>query len=165
MSSLQDYWPEPIVRVRSLSESGITKIPSRYVKPLSDRPTSHLEFNPEANIPVIDLGEEGLGRWSEATLGRVSEACREWGFFQVVNHGIDQGIMREMREKWREFFHLPEEVKAEYANNPCTYEGYGSRLGVEKGAVLDWSDYYFLHYLPPCSRDPMKWPSQPFLFR
>ncbi|KAI4302677.1 hypothetical protein MLD38_038397 [Melastoma candidum] len=164
MSNSLDYWPEPIVRVRSLSESGITRIPSRYVKPLPDRPTSFSGFDTKSNIPVIDLGGES-GGWSEAILGRINEACRDWGFFQVVNHGVDPGIMREMREKWREFFHLPEELKAEYSNNPCTYEGYGSRLGVEKGAVLDWSDYYFLHYLPPFSRDPMKWPSQPSLCR
>ncbi|KAI4338906.1 hypothetical protein MLD38_023913 [Melastoma candidum] len=164
MSNSLDYWPEPIVHVRSLSESGITQIPSRYVKPLPDRPEPFSGFDLELNIPVIDLGGAS-GGWSKATLGRISEACRDWGFFQVVNHGVDPGIMREMRAKWREFFHLPEEVKAEYSNNPCTYEGYGSRLGVEKGAALDWSDYYFLHYLPHFLRDPMKWPSQPSLCR
>ncbi|KAI4324475.1 hypothetical protein MLD38_029963 [Melastoma candidum] len=167
MSNLQNYWPEPIVRVRSLSESGITEIPSRYVKPLEDRPAPVTEFDPDVNIPVIDLGVGGGGGggWPGSVLGQVSEACREWGFFQVVNHGVDRSLMREMREKWREFFHLPEELKAEYANTPCTYEGYGSRLGVEKGAVLDWSDYYFLHYLPSCLRDPNKWPALPPLFR
>nr|KYP50507.1 Leucoanthocyanidin dioxygenase [Cajanus cajan] len=56
--------------------------------------------------------------------------------------------MDKARETWRQFFHLPMDVKQQYANSPKTYEGYGSRLGVEKGAILDWSDYYYLHYLP-----------------
>ncbi|CAI0443711.1 unnamed protein product [Linum tenue] len=69
--------------------------------------------------------------------------------------------MDRAREAWREFFHQPMEVKQRYANSPMTYEGYGSRLGVQKGAVLDWSDYYFLHYLPPALKDHDKWPSLP----
>jgi len=48
-------------------------------------------------------------------------------------------------ETWRQFFHMPMEVKQQYANSPKTYEGYGSTLGIEKGVILDWSDYYFLH--------------------
>lgn len=46
-----------------------------------------------------------------------------------------------------------------------TYEGYGSRLGVEKGAVLDWGDYFYLNILPTCVRDPTKWPTRPTLWR
>ncbi|CAI0399988.1 unnamed protein product [Linum tenue] len=52
--------------------------------------------------------------------------------------------MRNIREIWREFFDLPLDSKQQYANDPVSDEGYGSRLGVEKGATLDWSDYFFL---------------------
>ncbi|KAK4742578.1 hypothetical protein SAY87_000579 [Trapa incisa] len=155
MSNLQSSWPEPIVRVQALSESGINSIPERYIKPPSDRPGKQISLPvPGAtNIPMIDLmGVEGKAE-EEAAVG---EACREWGFFQVVNHGVSPELMRAAREGWRQFFHLPMEAKQPYANSPCTYEGYGSRLGVEKGAVLDWSDYFFLHYLPPSLRDEAK---------
>ncbi|GAU36997.1 hypothetical protein TSUD_150330 [Trifolium subterraneum] len=56
---------------------------------------------------------------------------------------------------------MPMEMKQQYANSPTTYEGYGSRLGVEKGAILDWSDYYFMHYLPSSLKDYKKWPASP----
>ncbi|MCI01793.1 flavonol synthase/flavanone 3-hydroxylase-like, partial [Trifolium medium] len=56
---------------------------------------------------------------------------------------------------------MPMEMKQQYANSPTTYEGYGSRLGVEKGAILDWSDYYFMHYLPSSVKDYNKWPASP----
>jgi isopenicillin N synthase-like dioxygenase len=69
--------------------------------------------------------------------------------------------MKRTSEVWREFFNLPEEVKQEYANTPATYEGYGSRLGVEKGAILDWSDYFFLNYMPVSLRNQNKWPATP----
>ncbi|KAK7264492.1 hypothetical protein RJT34_32101 [Clitoria ternatea] len=42
-----------------------------------------------------------------------------------------------LRELWREFFNQPLEVKENYANSSTTYEGYGSRLGINKGATLD----------------------------
>ncbi|GAB2211022.1 hypothetical protein Droror1_Dr00016313 [Drosera rotundifolia] len=181
MNCLQE-WPEPIVRVQSLSESRLDAIPSRYVKPLLERPLGGLSATASENIdiPVIDLGglSSGFGdtkghcrlsplsqqqgtKTTTAMMKRMSEACKEWGFFQVVNHGIDGDVMDRAREVWREFFKLPMEAKQRYANSPSTYEGYGSRLGVEKGAILDWSDYYFLHYLPSEIRDHGKWPSQP----
>lgn len=155
-------WPEPVIRVQSVSESGEPVIPACYVKPAPERPIS-LDSNHReaANIPLVDLGNYLIGEDDGDTLSRIDEACLEWGFFQVVNHGVAPELMDRMREVWRAFFHLPMEAKQVYANSPKTYEGYGSRLGVEKGAVLDWSDYYFLHYLPPNLKDHKKWPSLP----
>ncbi|GMH04195.1 hypothetical protein Nepgr_006034 [Nepenthes gracilis] len=155
-------WPEPIVRVQSLADNGGSTIPDRYVKPPMERPLSSTVAT-DMDIPLIDLagllGREEID--GEPSLGQISKACREWGFFQVINHGVKGELMDRAREVWREFFHLPMEVKQKYANSPKTYEGYGSRLGVEKGAILDWSDYYFLHYLPCELKDHNKWPAQP----
>ncbi|KAK9290599.1 hypothetical protein L1049_008770 [Liquidambar formosana] len=152
-------WPEPIIRVQSLSDSGINAIPERYIKRPSERPflNDASEDSSQVNIPLIDL----QNAFDEATLREVSDACRKWGFFQIVNHGVSSELMKRTREIWRDFFHLPAEVKQEYANSPTTYEGYGSRLGVEKGAILDWSDYFFLHYFPTSLRDQNKWPRLP----
>ncbi|KAH9736553.1 hypothetical protein WN944_004225 [Citrus x changshan-huyou] len=167
MNCLQS-WPEPIVRVQALSESGIKSIPERYIKPALQRPNSvkhgdrHFDDS-QINIPLIDLqniysNDESV---RNETLSCISNACREWGFFQVVNHGVSPELMKQTREMWREFFNLPLELKQEYANSPTTYEGYGSRLGVEKGAKLDWSDYFFLHFMPHSLRNPNKWPALP----
>lgn len=162
MVSPCDHWPEPVVRVQSLSESGQPVIPDRYIKPPTDRP-SFTSYPPDINIPIIDLA--GLTNDDvtvrETTLKEISTACREWGFFQVINHGLSGELVDGVREIWREFFHESMEVKQKYANSPKTYEGYGSRLGLQKGAILDWSDYYFLHYLPSCLKDHNKWPEKP----
>ncbi|KAH9672980.1 putative 2-oxoglutarate-dependent dioxygenase [Citrus sinensis] len=167
MNCLQS-WPEPIVRVQALSESGIKSIPERYIKPSLQRPNSvkhgDRDFDDsQINIPLIDLqsiysNDESV---RNETLSCISNACRDWAFFQVVNHGVSPELMKQTREMWREFFNLPLELKQEYANSPTTYEGYGSRLGVEKGAKLDWSDYFFLHFMPHSLRNPNKWPSLP----
>jgi len=155
-------WPEPVVRVQSLSESGAATIPERYVKPEAERPSSAAPAAGPGGataegIPVVDLSSPG----DPATARAVSEACRDWGFFQAVNHGVPPELLRRARGVWRGFFRQPMEVKQRYANSPATYEGYGSRLGVEKGAVLDWGDYYFLHVRPPHLFDPDKWPHLP----
>ncbi|KAK9077940.1 hypothetical protein SSX86_001997 [Deinandra increscens subsp. villosa] len=159
-------WPEPVVRVQSVSESGSSTIPDRYIKPPSDRPSPNLS-PPDINIPLIDLAglTDGDLAVREATMKEISAACREWGFFQVVNHGLRAELVDRAREIWREFFHESMEVKQRYANSPKTYEGYGSRLGLQKGAILDWSDYYFLHYLPSSLKDHNKWPHQPSSLR
>jgi len=179
-------WPEPVVRVQALAESGLSSIPSRYIRPLSQRPSNTLSSTPHqpsqthhehvhdqisglqhANIPVIDL--EQLLSENESVrkegLKKMAEACSEWGFFQVVNHGVSHELMKSAKELWREFFNQPLEVKEEYANSPTTYEGYGSRLGVQKGATLDWSDYFFLHYMPSSLRNQAKWPAFPSSLR
>ena len=164
MNCLQS-WPEPVVRVQSLSESGMRAIPERYIKPLIDRPALKpgSEIDEHVDIPVVDLqnlfSKDRTLR--EETLRRISSACHDWGFFQAVNHGVSHELMRKTREVWRDFFNLPLEMKQKYANAPSTYEGYGSRLGVEKGAILDWSDYFFLHYMPVSLMNQTKWPAQP----
>ncbi|XP_020693486.1 probable 2-oxoglutarate-dependent dioxygenase At3g111800 [Dendrobium catenatum] len=152
-------WPEPIVRVQSVSESGAGLIPARYIKPQAERPCSG-QPEPDTNlepIPVVDLAGD--------VTSALSNACRDWGFFQAVNHGVSPELMRRARELWREFFHLPMEAKQAYANSPTTYEGYGSRLGIEKGAILDWGDYYFLHFFPLCLKSHDKWPALPVALR
>ncbi|XP_072955240.1 jasmonate-induced oxygenase 1-like [Typha angustifolia] len=154
-------WPEPIVRVQALSESGAGVVPDRYVKPLSERPRDAAPGK-ELSIPIVDLdGLAGGAAGCRAAIQAVSDACREWGFFQVVNHGVSAELIRKTREAWRGFFHLPMAEKQAYANSPKTYEGYGSRLGVEKGAILDWGDYFFLHFRPGSIKNLNKWPSQP----
>lgn len=168
MDSLQQDWPEPVVPVQSLSESGLSTIPDQYIKPPSDRPSLLTPYkHNQHSIPVIDLSglmDDVAG--CRATMQAISAACREWGFFQVVNHGVSVELMERVRETWRAFFKLPTKEKQAYTNSPKTYEGYGSRLGVEKDATLDWGDYYFLNLMPESVRShETHWPAQPCSLR
>lgn len=143
------------------------RLPSERPLPVPNfTPQDHDHTHDSINIPVIDLaGIMSSCDGSTPLLERISYVCREWGFFQVVNHGVSVELMGAAREVWREFFGLPVEAKQEYANNPSTYEGYGSRIGVERGATLDWCDYFFLHYSPRSVRNPSKWPALPLSCR
>ncbi|KAM0953212.1 putative anthocyanidin synthase [Dioscorea sansibarensis] len=159
-------WPEPVIRVQSLSESGEGTIPERFIKPPSDRVTAEQGQDKTMSIPIIDIGGIANGnKFDEETMKALSNACKEWGFFQLVNHGISKEIIEKAKEVWRGFFHLPMMEKQVYANSPVSYEGYGSRLGVKQNACLDWSDYYFLNIFPKNLRNYEKWPSLPSSLR
>lgn len=85
-NGLGEKWPEPIIRVQSLAESNLATVPDRFIKPPSQRPNETITINQQPedgaiNIPVIDLSSILSGNQKDKE--RISEACREFGFFQV----------------------------------------------------------------------------------
>ncbi|GMI81713.1 Gibberellin 2-oxidase 9 [Hibiscus trionum] len=64
-------------------------------------------------IPVVDLQ-----RLSQETLG---EACKEWGVFRLVNHGIPASLLSKLEEHVRVLFSLSFESKQALVSNPLSY--------------------------------------------
>ena len=66
------------------------------------------------SVPVIDLGGSA-GMSDPATAARIAgeigDACRDWGFFQIVNHGVDPEHLSEVWRTIRDFFALPRPEK------------------------------------------------------
>jgi len=87
-------------------------------------------------VPVIDIHQLGEPR----TLARLDKACREWGFFQVVGHGIPETSVREVFAAARAFFALPTGAKRQIErtrDNPWGY--YDHELTRN---VVDWKQIY-----------------------
>jgi isopenicillin N synthase-like dioxygenase len=87
-------------------------------------------------VPVIDI--ENLN--SAATLVALDEACREWGFFQIVNHGIDEKIIDRLKTEAYGFFSQPKTVKrliSRTSDNPWGY--YDKELTKN---TLDWKEIF-----------------------
>jgi isopenicillin N synthase-like dioxygenase len=59
------------------------------------------------SIPVIDINE----LTSPSTLEALDRACREWGFFQVTNHGIPEDAIERIFDQARAFFARPLDLK------------------------------------------------------
>ena len=58
-----------------------------------------------AEVPVIDLGPLKHSSTPPASLvDEVAQACERWGFFQVVNHGVDEELRARAEEQQRAFF-------------------------------------------------------------
>ncbi|KAJ0963896.1 hypothetical protein J5N97_029018 [Dioscorea zingiberensis] len=44
-------------------------------------------------------------------MATIAKASSEWGFFQVLNHGISHELLREMKEEQKQLFEMPFEKK------------------------------------------------------
>ncbi|KAH9298922.1 hypothetical protein KI387_030604, partial [Taxus chinensis] len=158
--------------VEILVEKGITSIPDKFIRPPQERlapsaytPCDHVE----EQVPVIDL--QGLNCCEgsierEMVLKQLGSACEEWGFFQIVNHGIPESLMEAMMNVGKAFFGLSVEEKQAYAALPgLVMQGYGSKYIQREGATRDWRDYIYLLLQPHSIRDYDYWPSNPSAFR
>jgi isopenicillin N synthase-like dioxygenase len=50
-------------------------------------------------VPLIDLKTR-----SEDLTRRIHDACREWGFFQIVGHDVEPALLRSVRQETAAFF-------------------------------------------------------------
>ena len=59
-------------------------------------------------LPIIDLGSSGAGDETSLTriVAEVGAVCRGAGFFYVINHDVDQGLIGEAFAQSRRFFAL-----------------------------------------------------------
>jgi hypothetical protein len=116
---------------------------------------------------VVDFarlfGQEEETRAEEAA--RLRMACEDWGFFQVVNHGIPEEIMEEIKRSVMGFFALPRPEKKALAQEPGGIEGYGQAFVVSEEQKLDWADMFYLVTQPPSYRHLRLWPSNPSTFK
>jgi len=71
-------------------------------------------------VPIIDLSTIS----DDEVVEKVSLACREFGFFQIVNHGISSELIERYLDCCREFFALPLEVKLQWKRNEGNARGF-----------------------------------------
>ncbi|TVU31900.1 hypothetical protein EJB05_23605, partial [Eragrostis curvula] len=139
-----------------LSTSVHDTVPGQYVRPESQRPRLG-EVVAGARIPVVDLACPDRA----ALVSAVGGACRSHGFFQVLNHGIDAGLIAAVMAVAREFFRLPPEEKAKlYSDDPARKIRLSTSFNVRKETVHNWRDYLRLHCHPLDQFVP-DWPSNP----
>lgn len=74
-------------------------------------------------VPVIDIDELE----NPKTMAAIDTACREWGFFQVVNHGIPGDTLDTMLAASRSFFEQTLEFKRRVLRTPDNTWGFYDR--------------------------------------
>ncbi|KAJ6804404.1 S-norcoclaurine synthase 1-like [Iris pallida] len=151
--------PVPHVQALAASLDGASDIPERYIRP-------EAEADPVADdgeLPVIDLAQAQLSPEESAKLGL---ACEEWGFFQLINHGVPTELIENIKMDIVEFFKLPIEEKEAFARTPDNgYNGYGQAFVKSEDQKLDWGDMLGLLVLPLNLRKMRFWPTYPPSFR
>lgn len=104
------------------------------------------------SVPVIDAAKLP----DPASLRAVDHACREWGFFQVVHHGIDPAVIQALQREMRAFFALSLEAKRRVERSAENPWGFYDRELTKN--VRDWKQVF------DCGPDddprlPTPWPA------
>ncbi|XP_074571229.1 protein LATERAL BRANCHING OXIDOREDUCTASE 1-like [Curcuma longa] len=140
-----------------------------------------------SKIPVIDLApiylldgrlESPLPPELEDVVAQVEAACREWGFFQVINHGVPPGVVERAWAAARGFFALPPEERRRVRRDEANPLGYFEAENTKN--VRDWKEVFDMvvyepAFIPSMSADgedadePIqlrnRWPQSPPGFR
>lgn len=104
-------------------------------------------------IPVIDLSDP-----LEQCVKELVAACADWGFFHVINHGIDAALITSLQSASREFFELPLSIKhaaSRTLDNPFGYYDREITKNLrDRKEIFDYAPY-----------ESTPWPSSPTGFQ
>ncbi|XP_004233004.2 protein SRG1-like [Solanum lycopersicum] len=127
--------------VQELAKQHLTNIPARYVRPEEESPVIYAG----ASVPVIDL-QKLISMDSE--LQKLHSACQQWGFLQVINHGVTSSLLEDFKREVIDLFKLPMEEKKKLWQQEDSFEGFGNAFVVLEEQKLDWSDMFGIMTLP-----------------
>ena len=151
-----------IERVQAIAGTANFKhIPEKFIRPAHERPenTKPLEG---VSVPVISLSKS-----HDILVKEIYNACSEWGFFLLKDHGISPGLIEKLWKVGIEFFNQPQEEKEKYANDPSNgkFEGYGTKMTKNLDEKVEWIDYFFHLMSPPSKVNHQIWPQNPSSYR
>ncbi|KAK9096173.1 hypothetical protein Sjap_021670 [Stephania japonica] len=112
-------------------------------------------------IPVIDFSKLN-GKDRVEALAQIADACENWGFFQLVNHGIPIELLERVKKVCSQCYKLEREEGFKNSMpvkllNDLLERNYINGTD-EKLEDLDWEDVFIL-------QDDNKWPCQPLEFK
>ncbi|GMN30736.1 hypothetical protein TIFTF001_002943 [Ficus carica] len=157
--------PQVLENVQVLSLNNLREIPHYYLQ--NEAETDPVEVEDSFHIPVIDMSKllDKDPSIYNHELARLHSACKDWGFFQLINHGVPEEVTEKMKIDTQDFFQLPLEEKKTYAQLPNDFEGYGQAFLFSQEQKLDWGDRFFLVVQPVSQRNMRFWPTYPTSFR
>ncbi|KAL2240015.1 UNVERIFIED_CONTAM: G2/mitotic-specific cyclin S13-6 [Sesamum indicum] len=146
--------------VKGLSQINLKQIPDRFIQPPEER-LDHIQIATQESVPVIDVS-----RWDDPGIAEsICEAAAKWGFFQIINHGIPDEVLENVKRAAHDFFELPVEERRRYLkeNSPTHTVMLKTSFSPLAEKILEWKDY-LMHYCdgqenehskfwPPLSRD------------
>ncbi len=139
---------------------------AEFIWPQDERPSvPHNDFQGAEELPILDLcdlhyqSDEHPSSSAREKIARdLVRVLSDWGFVQLVNHGVDTQVIQEMQAQAKKFFDLPLEQKEKAKVSPASsssssnnknHEGFG--YGVESGFYYDgkpWIDRFQCRWSP-----------------
>ncbi|KAJ3679677.1 hypothetical protein LUZ60_017688 [Juncus effusus] len=155
--------PVPNVQALSASLNGSSEIPERYIKVHQSDSIVHRDT---VELPIIDLGRLADPTFYCEEAAKLDSACKEWGFFQLVNHGVSKNLIKQLKADVIEFFNMTSQEKEAYKQQPGgDLQGYGQAFVKSHEQKLDWSDMFSLMTQHISDRKMKFWPTSPSTFR
>ncbi|KAK2356268.1 2-oxoglutarate (2OG) and Fe(II)-dependent oxygenase superfamily protein [Trifolium repens] len=111
------------------------------------------------NLPIIDISSPDR----ISTANSIRQACVEYGFFYLVNNGVDEDFMKQAFEESAKFFSLPIEHKINL--NRKEYRGYtplyAEKLDPSSLSRGDPKESYYIGSLEDATSASLnQWPSE-----
>ncbi|CAL8096160.1 unnamed protein product [Orchesella dallaii] len=107
----------------------------------------HSQPSSEISVPIINLSgiqdlktSKSSSALVQKLIKNIGNACIQWGFFYVTEHGIDPKLINDVLKVSNEFFKQPKIYKKTVQRQPNNYRGYtDSELTKQK---VDWKEAY-----------------------
>nr|BCS80021.1 1-aminocyclopropane-1-carboxylic acid oxidase [Delphinium grandiflorum] len=93
-------------------------------------------------FPVINM-ENLNGAQRGKTMEIINDACENWGFFELVNHGISYELMDKVAKRTKEHYKRSMEHKFKDLVASRALEGVETEI-----TDMDWESTFFLRHLP-----------------
>ncbi|KAJ6769605.1 NON-HEME DIOXYGENASE IN MORPHINE SYNTHESIS AMINO-TERMINAL PROTEIN [Salix purpurea] len=94
------------------------------------------------NFPVIDLSKLD-GEERKPTMEKIEDAFENWGFFELVNHGISHDLLDTVERYTKEHYRKCMEQRFKEMVASKGLEAVQSEI-----SDLDWESTFFLRHLP-----------------
>ncbi|TKY64522.1 Gibberellin 3-beta-dioxygenase 1 [Spatholobus suberectus] len=116
--------------------NSLQELPDSYAwsQPEDDHHTNACPSN-DSTVPVIDFNDPNAPNL-------VGHACKTWGVFQVVNHGIPTSLFSDIQRATLALFSLPLHQKLKAARSPDGVSGYGRARISSFFPKLMWSECF-----------------------
>ncbi|KAL3739737.1 hypothetical protein ACJRO7_021068 [Eucalyptus globulus] len=149
--------------VQDMMKENPTTVPERYVR--DDLEPVIMGACSGLQVPVIDLGRLVSEDCAKLELKKLHHACKDWGFFQLINHEVSPKLIEKVKKGTEELFNMPMEEKKKFWQSDGESGGFGQAFVFSEDQKLDWADIFRMFTLPASMRKPHLFPKLPLPFR